>query len=231
MNPRDFYFCTTDRIDNTEISGTQIARSRLWRMRFDDVNAPLSGGAIEVLLEGTEGQNMFDNMTVFSDLAGGTRILLQEDPGNAVHNAKTWLYTVATDTLVKVLESDRARFGDLTLAATAPFNVDEENSGVFDAREVLGLGWFISCMQAHYTITGELAEGGQLYAFYLPSAVGSCMADIALPIDGKVDGVDLGEFVNGWGLAGRTDINRDGVTDGLDLGKMLNSWGTACASE
>ncbi len=225
-NPRDFYFATTDRIDTIEIGQTQVGRSRLFRMRFDDISNPLAGGDIEAVLNGTEGQNMMDNITVFNDLAGGTRVLCQEDPGNAVHNAKTWLYTVGNDSMVKILESDKARFGDLSLAATAPFNVDEENSGVIDARDTLGLGWFIGNMQAHYSQPGELVEGGQLYAFYLPSAVGSCMSDLSSPLDGQVSGDDLAILLSNWGGAGRSDINRDGITDGADLSILLNSWGS-----
>ena len=225
-NPSDFYFVTTDRIDNLEIGGVQIGRSRLFRLRFSDVANPLAGGTIEALLVGTEGQNMMDNITVFNDLAGGTRVLCQEDPGNAVHNAKTWLYTVGNDSMVKILESDKARFGDLSLAATAPFNVDEENSGVIDARDTLGLGWFIGNMQAHYSQPGELVEGGQLYAFYLPSAVGSCMSDLSSPLDGQVSGDDLAILLSNWSSSGRSDINRDGTTDASDLGILLNSWGS-----
>lgn len=226
-HPNDFYFVTTDRIDTTEIGGTQVARSRLFRMRFDDASNPLAGGTIEALLTGTEGQNMLDNMCVFSDASGGTRILCQEDPGNSVHNAKTWLYTVANDSMIKVLESDPARFGDLTLPATAPFNVDEENSGVIDAREVLGLGWFIGTAQSHYGIAGELVEGGQLYAFYLPMAVNGCSADIGLPLDGIVDGRDLGALLGNWGNAGTGDLDSNGTVDGADLGLLLGAWG-AC---
>lgn len=222
-NPRDYYFVTTDRLDNLETGGTQIGRSRLFRMRFDDVNNPLAGGTIEALLDGTEGQNMMDNITVFSDVTGGTRVICQEDPGNAGHNAKTWLYTVATDTMTKILESDKARFGEFNQSATTPFNVDEENSGVIDARDVLGLGWFLSVTQAHYTIAGELAEGGQLYAFHSPALVGSCRADILA--DGIVDGGDIGALLAAWGTAGRTDLNGDGTTGGGDLALLLSAWG------
>ena len=225
-NPNDFYFVTTDRIDNLEIGGTQVGRSRLFRMRFSDIANPLAGGTIEALLGSTEGQNMADNICVFNDLAGGTRVMIQEDPGNAVHNAKTWLYTVATDSLQLILESDKARFGDIGIAAVAPFNQDEENSGVIDARDTLGLGWFIANMQAHYSQPGELVEGGQLYAFYVPSAVGSCMSDLSSPLDGQVSGDDLAILLSNWSSSGRSDINRDGTTDASDLGLLLNSWGS-----
>jgi hypothetical protein len=225
-NPNDFYFVTTDRIDTFEIGGTQVGRSRLFRMRFSDIANPLAGGTIEALLGSTEGQNMADNICVFNDLAGGTRVMIQEDPGNAVHNAKTWLYTVATDSLQLVLESDKARFGDIGIAAVAPFNLDEENSGVIDARDTLGLGWFIGNMQAHYTIPGELVQGGQLYAFFAPQAVGSCMSDLSSPLDGQVSGDDLAILLSNWSNPGRSDINRDGTTDASDLGLLLNSWGS-----
>ena len=224
-NPNDFYFVTTDRIDNLEIGGTQVGRSRLFRMRFSDIANPLAGGTIEALLGSTEGQNMADNICVFNDLAGGTRVMIQEDPGNAVHNAKTWLYTVATDSLQLILESDKARFGDIGIAAVAPFNQDEENSGVIDARDTLGLGWFIGNMQAHYTQPGELVQGGQLYAFFAPLAVGSCMSDLSTPLDGTVAGDDLTLLLNNWGSSGRSDINRNGITDGADLAILLGSWG------
>jgi hypothetical protein len=224
-NPADFYFVTTDRVDSTNYGGTQVGRSRLFRMRFSDVNNPLAGGTIEALLDGTDVMEMGDNLTVFNDLQGGTRVILTEDPGNSPQNAKTLLYTVATDTLEVILESDRARFGDwFGVPAVAPFNQDEENSGVIDARDTLGLGWFIQNMQAHYNITGELAQGGQLYAYFCPTCVGSSMADLSTPLDGVVGGDDMATLLNNWGGSGRSDINRDGTTDSNDLAILLNAW-------
>jgi hypothetical protein len=226
-NPADFYFVTTDRVDNTEDGGTQIGSSRLYRLHFSDVNNPLAGGTIDALLDGTDIMNMGDNLCVFNDIQGGTRVIIQEDSGNSSHNAKTLLYTVATDRLEIILESDRARFGDIQgVAATAPFNQDEENSGVIDARDTLGMGWFIGNMQAHYPQPGELVEGGQLYAFYAPTAVGSCASDVAQPLDGVIGGQDLSVMLGHWGASGPGDINRDGVTDGRDLADVLGSWGS-----
>lgn len=225
-NPADFYFVTTDRIDNIEAGGTQIGSSRLFRLHFSDVNNPLAGGTIDALLDGTDIMNMGDNLCVFNDIQGGTRVIIQEDSGNSSHNAKTLLYTVATDTLEIILESDRARFGDINgVAAVAPFNQDEENSGVIDARDTLGLGWFIGNMQAHYAIPGELVEGGQIYAFYAPAAVGSCGLDVAQPLNAQIDGDDLVRLLSQWNLSGPGDINRDGVTDARDLADLLGGWG------
>jgi hypothetical protein len=79
-------------------------------------------------------------------------------------------------------------------------------------------------MQAHYGITGELVQGGQLYAFYCPACVGSSMADLSPTLDGIVDSADLGILLSNWGNAGRSDINRDGTTDSADLGALLSAW-------
>ena len=225
-NPADFYFVTTDRIDNIEDGGTQSASSRLFRLHFTDLNNPLAGGTIDALLDGSDIMNMGDNLCVFNDIQGGTRVIIQEDSGNSTHNAKTLLYTVATDTLEIILESDRARFGDINgVAAVAPFNQDEENSGVIDARDTLGLGWFIANMQAHYAQPGELVEGGQIYAFYAPAAVGSCGLDVAQPLNAQIDGDDLVRLLNDWNQVGPGDISRDGFVNARDLADLLGGWG------
>jgi hypothetical protein len=171
-NPREYFFVTTDQHEQTTGGNTTTTgRSRLWKMTYSDVNNPLAGGTIEALLDGTEGQSMFDNICCIPGTDGHTRFLMQEDVGNNTHNGKVWLYDATTDVLTMVLQHDPARFGDVNTAPTTPFNIDEESSGVIDARDTLGLGWFLLDVQAHYTISGELAEGGQLLAIYLPSAI------------------------------------------------------------
>jgi hypothetical protein len=223
-NPTDFYFVTTDRISTSSSGNPQTHACRLYRLRFNDVNDVLAGGTIEALLDGTDVMEMGDNLCVFNDLQGGTRVIIQEDPGNHPHSAKTLLYTVATDTVEVIMGSDTARFGNIGVAATAPFNRDEENSGVFDARDTLGLGWFVGNMQAHYTLANPLVQGGQLYAFFCPECVGSVREDLSETLDGMVDGEDLSILLNSWGGSGRADINRDGVVDGEDLSLLLNAW-------
>ena len=168
LNPNEYFFVTTDQLDTVSDGlGTQVGRSRLWRLTFDDIKNPDGGGRIDLLLDGTEGGNMFDNLTL--DKAG--HVLLQEDTGNAAHNAKMWQYDIATDKLTLLTKFDPARFGDTNLAATAPFTVDEETSGIIDMEDILGPGWFLFDAQAHYTtgIAPELVEGGQLLALYNPA--------------------------------------------------------------
>jgi len=121
---------------------------------------------------------MFDNIAV-NEKTGV--VILQEDVGNAAHNGKIWLYNPDTNVLTKVANHDRVRFGDIGVAATAPFNQDEESSGVIDMSSILGAGMYLTSDQAHYVINAanprgftnpdELVEGGQLLALRIPFPV------------------------------------------------------------
>ena len=162
-NPNDFYFNTTDQLDQVaDGTGTQVGRSRVYRLHFTDILNPELGGTIEAVLDGTEGINMLDNMAI--DNYG--HLILQEDVGNAIHNGKIWQYTIATDALKQITKHDPARFGDIGLTPTAPFNQDEESSGVIDAQNILGPGKFLLTNQAHYAIAGQVVEGGQLLTLF-----------------------------------------------------------------
>jgi hypothetical protein len=234
-NPSDFYFVTTDRMSITSTGVAQASGSRLYRLRFSDVNNIAAGGTIEALIEGTGSYpkdiEMGDNLTVVNTLQGGTRVIITEDPGNNPHSARTVVYDVATDTTSVLLQSDPARFGQrvngVTTAATPPFNADEEISGVFEATEALGRGWFIQNTQAHYALANPLVEGGQLYAYYAPAVIGSCIEDCAESLDGMVDSADMGALLSAWGQAtnSRADINRNGYVDGDDFAQLLAKWG------
>src|SRR5262249_40408451 len=158
-HPSDFYFVTTDRLDEVRDGvGTQVGRSRLWRLHFNDLTHPEAGGTIEMLLDGPEGGNMFRNITVNRF---GQR-LLQEDVGDAAHLGKIWEYDIATDSLVMLASHNPALFGDIGVPATAPFNQDEESSGVIDVSSIFGPGTYLLDVQAHYSPGDpELVEGGQ----------------------------------------------------------------------
>jgi hypothetical protein len=164
-NPDDFYFVTTDRYDQVKDGvGIEVGRSRLYRLRFSDIHRPELGGTIDAVLDGTEAGNMFDNMTI--NRRG--HILLQEDVGNQEHLGKIWQYNIATGVLTEVAQHDPERFGDIGVPATAPYNQDEESSGIIDVSSILGEGWYLLDVQAHYSIAGELVEGGQLLALHVP---------------------------------------------------------------
>jgi len=161
QHPEDFYFVTTNAFNSP---------SRLWRMHFTNINDLTQGGTITALLDGTEGQQMFDNITI--DHWG--HVLLLEDVGNNAHNGKLWQYTISTDALVQIGKHDPARFGDIGIAATPPYNQDEETSGIIDMQEILGAGMFLLDDQAHYAISGEAVEGGQLLALFNPDTYNAC---------------------------------------------------------
>jgi len=167
-NANKFYFVTTDRLDQVADGvGTQVGRSRLWSLNFSDITNPDAGGTISKLLEGTEGQNMFDNMTISMD---GLSLILQEDVGGAAHNGKVWNYDIATGLLTQIAKHDASRFGDVVggvvTAATGSFTNDEETSGVIDVTDIIGGTGktYLLVDQAHYPIADELVEGGQLVA-------------------------------------------------------------------
>jgi len=168
-NKNVFYFVTTD--TTTPAGG----RSQLWKVTFDDITNPQAGGMIEALLEGTEGAEMLDNMTAVAN-SSRTQLIMQEDVGNNSRLSRHWLYDVPSDSLLEIATFDSARFGDgptngtLTTPVTAPFTRDEEASGIIPAPW-LGAGWFLGTVQAHYNISGELVQGGQLYAMYIPQTV------------------------------------------------------------
>nr|WP_216904387.1 DUF839 domain-containing protein [Synechococcus sp. CCY 9618] len=182
-NPSDFYFVTTSRYDQTKDGvGSQVGRSRLYRLRFDDIGQPQLGGTITALLDGTETGNMFDNMTI----AGG-QVILQEDVGNQAHLGKIWRYDIATGSLTELGSHDRQRFGDVGVPPVAPFNQDEESSGVIDMSEILGAGTFLLNVQAHYAIPGELAEGGQLLLMRTNAASGQPLVTTVTASDPEND--------------------------------------------
>ncbi len=166
-NHSDFYFVTTDRFDQTQDGlGDNIGRSRLYRLRFDNVMNPTSGGVVHQMTDGTMGV-MFDNMTM--DNYGN--VLIQEDPGGSPRTAKIWQYSTRDSTLKIIAEHDSARFGSLDSEAVPPFTTNEESSGIIDATDVLGAGWFLLNVQAHYNHEDpELVQGGQLVALFNPDS-------------------------------------------------------------
>jgi hypothetical protein len=171
-NKNVYYFVTTSA--NLSSGG----QSRLWKMTFSDVTAnPTAGGKIELLLDGTEGQEMFDNMTVDAD---GNLILL-EDPGNnnrggatnPVGTARVWKYNVGTKSLITLAQHDPARFDPVNAGTPGYLTQDEESSGVIEITGILGRAdgkkYFLLDTQNHVATTDvALMEGGQLMIMAVP---------------------------------------------------------------
>jgi hypothetical protein len=151
----DYYFATTT---NT---------TRIYRLRFADLSNPAAGGTLSMVLNATSCDQL-DNLTL--DRFGN--LLMVEDPGSASTLARVWMIDVDTatpsTTPTLVSQVDAARF-----VGTAPFTNVEEISGIIDAYDTLGPGWFLLDVQAHYSsgISAEAVEGGQLIAMFVPEAV------------------------------------------------------------
>lgn len=109
---------------------------------------------------------MFDNITI--DKLG--RLLLQEDTGNEPHVSKIWLYGIDTGEFFELAHHDE----DLFISGKPKFiTQDEESSGIIDASEVLGEGWFLFDVQVHKANSDpELVEMGQLLAMYVHPDMG-----------------------------------------------------------
>jgi hypothetical protein len=153
INPNRFYFVTTNAFNSP---------SQLWAADFVDAANPALGGTIKLLLNGSEGQQMFDNITV--DASG--KVTLCEDVGNNAHLGKVWQYDPATDSLTQLAVHDSSRF----LSGGANFlTQDEETSGVVDISHILGNAGehvFLIDTQAHFANGPQLVEGGQLMVMH-----------------------------------------------------------------
>jgi len=225
-NPNDlteFYFATTNAFANP---------SRLWKLKFSDINNPENGGTITAVLDGTEGQKMLDNICFDNN---GNMILL-EDVGNNAHNGKIWQYTPSTDVLTMIGKHDANRFGEIGKAATAPFNQDEETSGVIDVSCILGNGWFLIVDQAHYTsgVPSDIVEGGQFLAMYNPASVFSAPSGVSSLCVGS-SATLTHKAANGvWSsVAGRATVSSTGVVTAQSIGssaiiKYTNQNSTGC---
>ena len=114
---------------------------------------------------------MLDNVTI--DRLG--RIVMDEDPGNADRIAKIWLYSIDTRELIQVA-AHNPRFFDGAAVSPDFITIDEESSGIIDAAEILGEGWFLFDVQAHKLSSAadaDLVEGGQLLALFIDPAIGT----------------------------------------------------------
>jgi hypothetical protein len=175
QHPNDFYFVTTSSFGASP-SENRTGETRLWRMRFVDPTDPSKGGQLTLLVSGPVGTpddppatgtqsaaspspQMFDNVTVKDG-----QVVALEDVGSQAYRGGVFAYDIAKGSLSKIAEHDPDRF---TPGAPGFLTKDEESSGVIPAP-FLGQGWYLLDVQAHYAISGELVQGGQLLALHVP---------------------------------------------------------------
>ena len=152
-SPRDYYFVTT---------ASFTGKSRLWRLRFADIANPENGGTIDLLVTGTEGHKMLDNIGFDAD----GNLLLQEDTGNQSYVGRMWKYVPSTGAFFPVATFRPNLF---TTGQPGFLTQDEESSGVIDVSPILGYKAALLVAQMHTTngipaganVT-EVVENGQL---------------------------------------------------------------------
>ncbi len=82
---------------------------------------------------------MLDNVTI--DPFG--RIVMDEDPGNNARVSKIWIYQIDTGEFVEVAHHNPKFFDPTILNNSSFITQDEESSGIIDASDILGDGWFL----------------------------------------------------------------------------------------
>lgn len=152
-SPNDYYFVTTD---GGEGPGQPASGGGggLWRMSYANVNTPLAGGTLTLLLDGTEmvggtprtNLQKPDNMDI--DTEGN--LLIQEDPGNTAPIARVVSYRLSDGALGAVAQFDPRLFA---ADSETRLTMDEESSGIIDVADIYGPGSFLLDAQVHESAT------------------------------------------------------------------------------
>lgn len=157
-NPTELYFVTTASFTN---------KTRLWRLRFNDLSNLPAGGTVQLLVDGGEAR-MLDNLAIERK---GRFAITQEDPGGNDHIAKVWRYDLRSSPQSPVFQAI-GQFDPNRFAPGAPnfLTNDEESSGVIDVGKILGNGYYLLDAQIHKANPDpELVEEGQLLLMRLPN--------------------------------------------------------------
>jgi hypothetical protein len=169
----EYYFVTTD-----EFNGN----SRLFKLTFNDIARPEQGGVISILINGNpeygnredshqEDTNwedkaliMMDNITVDS----WGRIVIQEDPGSDPRLARIWLYDTVTGA-IKETARHNPKYFDIDSGSADFLTSNEESSGIVQAFNTLGEGWYLLNVQAHAKYQDSaIVQHGQFLKMYVP---------------------------------------------------------------
>ena len=140
--PNDYYFVTTESNKDPKATAANPATptvsrdgGALWRLRLKDVNDPLKGGTLTMLLDGSEAPYLSKPDNIVVDDLGN--ILIQEDPGNNAAIARVVSYRISDGKLATVAQFKSEYF---TTGATAFITQDEESSGIIDVTKYFKSG-------------------------------------------------------------------------------------------
>jgi len=137
--PNDYYFVTTESNKDPKATAPNPATptvsrdgGALWRLRLKDVNDPLKGGTLTMLLDGSEEPYLSKPDNIAVDDAGN--VLIQEDPGNNAALARVIAYRISDGKLATITQFKAEYFAE---GATAFITRDEESSGIIEVTEYL----------------------------------------------------------------------------------------------
>ncbi len=195
------YFVTTGG------SGTSNLYGRGYKFTFNDLSDVLAGGSVEVILDGTEGIVSPDNI----DVNASGHLMLQEDPNynlstlGLTRDASIFCYDTNTGILSRAMQMDTP------VAASIDggyFPGKWETSGIIDASELFGEGWWLYDVQAHYTLPNPFVQGGQLVAFrwgFGQTAQPRYMLPISDSVEALTPILTVADHVKGYEMVGIPD--------------------------
>ncbi len=168
-NPNRFYFTTNGSKVRDDVP------TRLWRVTLTDITNPALGGVIDVTIDGTDPDlRSFDNISVDYE----SNVLVQEDDDTLSDRlGKIWRFH-SNDGHVEEVATHNALYFDPQ--SEAFLSQDDESTGIIDASEILGDGWYLLVSRAHIPGGHILAQlpnlimdppiyaPGQLMAMFLP---------------------------------------------------------------
>ncbi len=135
--PNDYYFVTTESNKDPKATSANPATptvsrdgGALWRLRLKDVNDPLKGGSLTMLLDGSEAPYLSKPDNIVVDDAGN--VLIQEDPGNNAAIARVISYRISDAKLATIAQFKSEYFAE---GATGFITRDEESSGIIDVTK------------------------------------------------------------------------------------------------
>jgi len=251
-NPNRFIFLTTASVgvpsriwalDFTDITQPELGGT-LTMLGDGQVASSFAGGLISYPTQDRSASvnangsartmEMADNMCTYVGADGVTRVLIQEDVGGNARLGRLWMYDTASDGIVDIGVNNITFFGNTTWpngALVTDFaTLDEETSGILDASEALGRGWFIMNMQAHYNIPGQLVQGGQVMSVFIPENISNpTLCNYDYNRDENIDLTDAQQMAQVFvGLLAREanwldgDLNRDNNADLTDAQILAN---------
>ena len=138
-NPNDYYFVTTESNKDAKATAPNPATptvsrdgGALWKLTFKDVDNPMAGATLTMLLDGSEAPYLSKPDNIDVDASGN--VLIQEDPGKNDQLARVVAYRIADGKIATVAQFKEVYFGS---RGAEPMTTDEESSGILEVTDMV----------------------------------------------------------------------------------------------